>query len=292
MTSWAAPHGGRPACARRVELPGSKSLTNRVLVLAALADGPSRIVAPLRARDTLLMADALRALGVEIVDDGADWIVTPAPLHGADDRHRAGRHGHAVPAAGRRARRRRRRASTATPTRANGRWRPCSTGCGRPASTIDDGGRGRMPFTVRGTRRGRRRRRPHRRVGVVAVRVRAAAVRRALRQGHRGRAHRRIGRPVATAPRHDGRRAAQRGRRGRDAVVRRVARRARPDQRARLDRRTRPVQRRAVPGRSARHRRLGDGAALARVRRPRPATSCATLLAAMGAQRAATATVS
>ena len=65
-----------------VELPGSKSLTNRLLVLAALADGPSRLVAPLRARDTELMADALRSLGTRIDDDGADWVVTPGALHG------------------------------------------------------------------------------------------------------------------------------------------------------------------------------------------------------------------
>lgn len=63
-------------------LPGSKSVTNRALILAALADGPSRLRGALRARDTILMADALRALGVDIVDDVTDWVVTPAPLHG------------------------------------------------------------------------------------------------------------------------------------------------------------------------------------------------------------------
>jgi 3-phosphoshikimate 1-carboxyvinyltransferase len=65
-----------------VALPGSKSLTNRELVLAALADGPSRIISPLRARDTLLMAEALRTLGVAVSEDGADWAVTPDKLHG------------------------------------------------------------------------------------------------------------------------------------------------------------------------------------------------------------------
>lgn len=65
-------------------LPGSKSLTNRYLILAALADGSSRIRNPLRARDTLLMADALRALGVAIEDDGPDWILTPGRLRGGD----------------------------------------------------------------------------------------------------------------------------------------------------------------------------------------------------------------
>jgi 3-phosphoshikimate 1-carboxyvinyltransferase len=73
-------------------LPGSKSLTNRYLVLAALASERSRLRAPLRARDTLLMADALRGLGVRIEDvppedDAAgpvpDWLVTPpATLRG------------------------------------------------------------------------------------------------------------------------------------------------------------------------------------------------------------------
>ncbi|MFL6075069.1 MAG: 3-phosphoshikimate 1-carboxyvinyltransferase [Mycobacteriales bacterium] len=63
-------------------LPGSKSLTNRALLLAALAAEPGRIRAPLRARDTLLMAAALRALGVDVADDGEDWLVTPAPLRG------------------------------------------------------------------------------------------------------------------------------------------------------------------------------------------------------------------
>ena len=47
----------------RVVLPGSKSLTNRYLVLAALANDVSRLRAPLRSRDTLLMAGALRTLG-------------------------------------------------------------------------------------------------------------------------------------------------------------------------------------------------------------------------------------
>ena len=66
-----------------MELPGSKSLTNRLLVLAALADGPSLLRRPLRARDTALMADALRALGTGIEDVGEDWRITPGALHGA-----------------------------------------------------------------------------------------------------------------------------------------------------------------------------------------------------------------
>ena len=57
--------------ARRYRVPGSKSETNRALVLAALASGPSTITGGLDARDTRLMRDALRALGVDIDDTGA-----------------------------------------------------------------------------------------------------------------------------------------------------------------------------------------------------------------------------
>ena len=46
-----------------VAIPGSKSLTNRELVLAALADGPSTLHAPLWSRDSELMVEGLRALG-------------------------------------------------------------------------------------------------------------------------------------------------------------------------------------------------------------------------------------
>lgn len=66
-----------------VEVPGSKSLTNRELVLAALADGPSRIIAPLHSQDSDRMIEALRALGttVEFVEGtsafGDDLIITP-----------------------------------------------------------------------------------------------------------------------------------------------------------------------------------------------------------------------
>ena len=45
-----------------VELPGSKSITNRALILAALADGPSTVRGVLCSRDTDLMAAGLGAL--------------------------------------------------------------------------------------------------------------------------------------------------------------------------------------------------------------------------------------
>jgi len=49
-----------------VVLPGSKSITNRALVCAALADGPSTLVGALDADDTEAMVDCLRRLGVEV----------------------------------------------------------------------------------------------------------------------------------------------------------------------------------------------------------------------------------
>lgn len=71
-----------------VSVPGSKSLTNRELVLAAIADGPGRLSAPLHSDDSARMVDALRALGVGIEEAdatgqfGPDLIVHPAPLKG------------------------------------------------------------------------------------------------------------------------------------------------------------------------------------------------------------------
>lgn len=73
---WAAPRAPEPVDLH-VELPGSKSLTNRELVLAALADGPGVVRRALRSRDTELMAAALSALGSTVQTDGPDWTVSP-----------------------------------------------------------------------------------------------------------------------------------------------------------------------------------------------------------------------
>ena len=78
-TAWAAPSTDRPVRGQ-VRLPGSKSLTNRALVLAALADGPSTISQPLRARDTDLMAAALGVLGAAVTGGAGAWHVVPGPL--------------------------------------------------------------------------------------------------------------------------------------------------------------------------------------------------------------------
>ena len=88
MTDWLSPHASGPIAAT-VALPGSKSLTNRYLLLAALANGRSRLRRPLRSRDTLLMASGLRSLGVSVTDVPGidplndDWLITPASLTGA-----------------------------------------------------------------------------------------------------------------------------------------------------------------------------------------------------------------
>lgn len=78
---WFAPSVDHPIHAR-ISLPGSKSLTNRFLVLGALGDEPLRIRYPLVARDTTLMAQALTSLGVQVSQDPDCWTVHPRPLHG------------------------------------------------------------------------------------------------------------------------------------------------------------------------------------------------------------------
>ena len=73
---WPAPPVTGPVDVE-VSLPGSKSVTNRALVLAAIADAPSVVRGALRSRDTTLMADALTALGSSVDTTGDDWSVTP-----------------------------------------------------------------------------------------------------------------------------------------------------------------------------------------------------------------------
>ena len=146
---WTTPHRPTPVDAV-VALPGSKSLTARALVLAALADGPSRLVRPLRARDTDLMADALRALGANLADDGEDLVVTPGPLRGPAevDAGLAGTILRFLPPVA---------ALADGPVRIDGdprlHERPNAgliTALRDLGVEIDDDGRGRAPFTVHG----------------------------------------------------------------------------------------------------------------------------------------------
>ena len=77
--AWPAPLATRPLDAT-VEVPGSKSLSNRYLILAALGTKPVTLVGLLRSRDTDLMMDALRTLGVTVeVDPARATTVTVTP---------------------------------------------------------------------------------------------------------------------------------------------------------------------------------------------------------------------
>ena len=81
--TWRAGYRSAPLH-HQLSLPGSKSLTNRELVLSALATGPSILRSPLHARDTHLMVEALRALGATITEGnpgpfGPDLHITPIP---------------------------------------------------------------------------------------------------------------------------------------------------------------------------------------------------------------------
>ena len=87
---WPALFRGAQPVEAFVVIPGSKSVTNRALILAAQADSPSILRRPLVSRDSELMVAGLRALGVgieekNVVVNGVEehqWVVTPAPLRG------------------------------------------------------------------------------------------------------------------------------------------------------------------------------------------------------------------
>ena len=157
---WRAPAAAGPVRARLV-IPGSKSVTNRALVLAALAGGPGTILGPLHARDTLLMRQALTALGATITEKvpyAGDvraplpaWHVVPGQP-GADTSVDVGNAGtvmrFAPPVA----------ALTPVGVRFHGDPRAAQRPVGpvlaalrELGAVIDDGGRGAVPFTVRGT---------------------------------------------------------------------------------------------------------------------------------------------
>lgn len=153
LEPWAAPVApGRLAAT--VTLPGSKSLTNRALILAALSETPTRITAPLRARDTELMATALRSLGVAITDGVTDrgdsqWLVTPGVSHSGDiDCGLAGTVMRFVPPVAALA-----LGSSHFDGDPHARTRPMNTllnALRQAGAEIADAGRGSLPFTVHG----------------------------------------------------------------------------------------------------------------------------------------------
>jgi 3-phosphoshikimate 1-carboxyvinyltransferase len=153
---WPAPVATAPVSAT-LSLPGSKSLTNRELVLAALATSPSLLRSPLHSRDSQNMVDALRALGATITETdatgsfGPDWLVTPGELTGSTtvECGLAGTVMRFVPPVA---------ALALGPTT----FDADSAARGRPMGTmisslkalgvdINDDGRGSLPFTVHGT---------------------------------------------------------------------------------------------------------------------------------------------
>ena len=87
---WPAIYRGATPVDISVVIPGSKSVTNRALILASQAASPSTLRRPLISRDSELMVAGLKALGLGIeestaVVDGNEelqWIVTPAPMSG------------------------------------------------------------------------------------------------------------------------------------------------------------------------------------------------------------------
>lgn len=151
---WTAPTAAAPVHGV-VSVPGSKSATNRALVLAALANEPSHLRKPLLARDTRLMASALRSLGARVDEvpspEGAGWLVTPRLLRGpaAVDCGLAGTVMRFVPVLA---------ALAEGPIAFDGderaRVRPMRTiieALRALGVRVDDDERGTMPFTVHGT---------------------------------------------------------------------------------------------------------------------------------------------
>ena len=170
---WEAP-AATTAVHASIPLPGSKSITNRAVILAALADGPTTITGPLLARDTELMAGAVTALGASIDDSGniqagnghipasgsgparptgpmqTTWTVTPGWASGAIavDVGNAGTVLRFVPPA----------AALVTgdvefsgdPRAAHRPVGELLGGLRQAGVEVDDGGRGAVPFVVRG----------------------------------------------------------------------------------------------------------------------------------------------
>jgi len=155
---WEAPVAPGPVHAT-ISVPGSKSMTNRALVVAALSDGPTTITGPLRARDTDLMAAAIAALGATVqrarsddgsADDRGSWTVTPGWTSEAArvDVGNAGTVLRFVPPVA---------ALSKADVRFSGDPRAAERPVGQLLSglrqlgvEIEDGGRGAVPFTIRG----------------------------------------------------------------------------------------------------------------------------------------------
>jgi len=153
---WTTPTAAS-AVAASIGLPGSKSMTNRALILAALADTPTTIRGPLRARDTELMTQAVIALGADVHIPAnrtgagpAAWILTPGSESGQVriDVGNAGTVLRFVPPAAALA-----KADVEFSGDERAAQRPVGqllAGLRQAGVEISDGGRGAVPFIVRG----------------------------------------------------------------------------------------------------------------------------------------------
>ena len=148
---WRAPVAHGPVRAA-LRLPGSKSITNRALILAALSDSPSVLRGALAARDSSLAIGALRGLGCAIDSRGTEVSVTPGTLaRGSTVRVDVGNSGTVMrflPAV-----------AALTPAEVafdgdpRARERPVGallTALRTLGVAIDDDGRGALPFTIHG----------------------------------------------------------------------------------------------------------------------------------------------
>lgn len=157
--TWAAPRADAPLDAL-VQVPGSKSLTNRYLVLAALADAPSVLRGALASRDTELMAGGLVALGAGRMAWTAPGTLEVDPIAAGESRGDdavvdCGLAGTVMrflpPVAALTARTVRFDGDPAARVRPMG---PVLDALRALGGRVDDGGRGTLPFTVRGPLRG------------------------------------------------------------------------------------------------------------------------------------------
>ncbi len=147
---WSAPLATGPVDAT-VRLPGSKSMTNRALILAALSQTPTVVRHPLVSRDTDLMVDALRSLGLSVAEQGPDLGVTPAAPGGPArlDVGNAGTVMRFVPPLASLA-----KGDVTFDGDLRVRERPIGTlitALRTLGASIDDGGRGALPLVIHGT---------------------------------------------------------------------------------------------------------------------------------------------
>jgi 3-phosphoshikimate 1-carboxyvinyltransferase len=149
---WRAP-AARGRVRATLRLPGSKSISNRALMLAAVSDSPSRLRGVLKARDTSLALAALRVLGCSIEEDRTDLTVSGGSIEPGSavsvDVGNAGTVMRFLPAVAALS-----PASVAFDGDPRARERPMGaliSALRALGVSIDDGGRGALPFTIHGS---------------------------------------------------------------------------------------------------------------------------------------------